>query len=81
MYYCILLQLKKLHHLGNLTQLQNLNISKCANIKSIAELQNCSSLQSLNLSGLKLSPNAFSVLEGEQDYIDLYTMHSYIDEV
>ena len=59
-----LLQLKTLGHIGNLMQLRNLNISKCANVKDITELQKCSSLQSLNLSGLKLSPDAFSILEG-----------------
>jgi len=64
-YHC--LQLKTLHHIGNLTQLRSLNISKCANVKNITELQKCSSLQSLNLSGLKLSPDAFSVLEGKQN--------------
>ena len=46
-------------------QLRNLNISKCANVKDITELQKCSSLQYLNLSGLKLSPDAFCVLEGK----------------
>lgn len=62
-----LLQLKTLHQIGNLTQLKDLNISKCANIMNITELKNCSSLQYLNLSGLKLSPDTFRVLEGEQD--------------
>ena len=63
-----LLQLKTLYHIGNLTQLRYLNISKCANVKDITELQSCSCLQSLNLSGLKLSPDAFSVLEGKEYY-------------
>ena len=60
-------QLKTLYHIGNLTQLRNLNISKCANVKNVTELHKCSSLQSLNLSGLKLSPDEFNVLEGKQN--------------
>ena len=64
-----LLQLKTLYHIGNLTQLRYLNISKCANVKDITELQSCSCLQSLNLSGLKLSPDAFSVLEGKENFL------------
>lgn len=62
----VFLQLKTLRHIGNLMQLRSLNISKCANVKDITELHKCSSLQSLNLSGLKLSPDAFSILEGSQ---------------
>ena len=68
---CVFLQLKTLHHMGDLMQLRNLNISKCANVKDITELQKCSSLQSLNLSGLKLSPNAFSILEGSQIMLNI----------
>ena len=64
---CISIQLKTLHHVGKLTQLRDLNISKCANVRDITELQKCSSLQCLNLSGLKLSHHAFCVLEGKDD--------------
>ena len=69
---CICIQLKTLHHVGKLTQLRDLNISKCANVRDITELQKCSSLQCLNLSGLKLSHHAFCVLEGKDDCVCLY---------
>ena len=69
---CICIQLKTLHHVGKLTQLRDLNISKCANVRDITELQKCSSLQCLNLSGLKLSHHAFCVLEGKDDDVCLY---------